>query len=52
MNYKTEKERLELEPLTAFLREAGTKAEPQPSYRTTKAGLPSELTAIVLDPRG
>ena len=52
MNYGTDKERLPLEPLTAFLREAGTKVEPQPSYRTTKSGLPSELTAIVLDARG
>ena len=52
MNFKTDKEKLDLEPLTAFLREAGTKAEPQPSFRTTKSGLPGELTAVVLDPRG
>lgn len=52
MYYKTDRERLDLEPLSAFLREAGAKVEPQPRYQTTRSGLPTELTIVELEPRG
>jgi L-ascorbate metabolism protein UlaG (beta-lactamase superfamily) len=52
MHYKNDQEKLELEPLAAFLREAGTKVEPQPRFQTSRSGLPAELTVVVLEPRG
>jgi L-ascorbate metabolism protein UlaG (beta-lactamase superfamily) len=52
MHYKTDQEKLELEPLSAFLREAGAKVDPQPRFQSTKSGLPPELTVVVLEPRG
>jgi len=52
MHYKTDQERLDLEPLGRFLSETGTKPEPQPRFQSTKTGLPSDLTVVVLEPRG
>lgn len=51
MNYKTEQERLELEPLDRFIKETGAKAEPQPRLQVTKSGMPSDLTVVVLQPK-
>lgn len=52
MHYKTDQEKLPLEALSAFLREAGAKVEPQPRFQTSRSGLPSELTVVVLEARG
>ena len=51
MNYKTDQETMELDPLDRFLKELGTKPEPQPRLQVTRSGLPAELTVIVLQPR-
>jgi L-ascorbate metabolism protein UlaG (beta-lactamase superfamily) len=51
MLYKTEQERMELDSLDRFLSETGSKPEPQAKFTTTKAGLPSALTVVVLQPR-
>jgi L-ascorbate metabolism protein UlaG (beta-lactamase superfamily) len=52
MYYKTEQERLEIDPLERFLSEAGIRPEPQPRFTSTKNGLPEHLTVTVLQPRG
>lgn len=52
MHYKTEKERLDLDPLDRFLRETGTKVEPQPRLSVAPGHIPDELTVVVLEPRG
>jgi len=52
MHYKTEQERLELDPLGRFLSETGTKPEPQARFQSTKTALPADLTVVVLEPRG
>lgn len=51
MLYKTDQERMELEPIDSFLTEAGTKPEPQPRFTVTRTGLPENLTVVVLQPR-
>lgn len=51
MNYGTESETLELEPLERFLKESGAKPEPQPKLSVTRSSLPAELTVVVLQPR-
>ena len=51
MNYKTESERMDLEPLERFLKETGSKAEPQPRLQVTRIQLPSDLTIMVLQPK-
>lgn len=51
MNYKTDQEKLELEPLDRFIKETGAKPEPQPRLQVTKSGLPSDLTVMVLQPK-
>lgn len=51
MFYKTEQEKMELEPLDPFLSEAGTRPEPQARFSTSKSGLPENLTVVVLQPR-
>ncbi|MFN0146850.1 MAG: MBL fold metallo-hydrolase [Dehalococcoidia bacterium] len=51
MNYKTPTETMELDPLDRFLKELGTKPEPQPRLQITRSSLPAELTVIVLQPR-
>ncbi len=51
MNYKTDAETLELEPLERFLKETGSKPEPQPRLQVSKTGLPAQFTLMVLQPR-
>ena len=51
MNYKTDAEKLELEPLERFIKETGAKAEPQPRLQISKSGLPSDLAVSVLQPK-
>jgi len=51
MNYKTEAERMDLEPLDKFLKETGSKAEPQPKLTVTKSQLPQNLAVMLLQPR-
>lgn len=49
MNYKTGDEKLSLEPLATFLKETGTKPEPQAKINVSRSGLPSDLTVMVLE---
>ena len=51
MNFKTEEETLDLEPLDRFLKETGTKSEPQPKLTITRSSMPAELTVMLLHPR-
>jgi L-ascorbate metabolism protein UlaG (beta-lactamase superfamily) len=51
MNYKTDVEKLDLEPLERFLKETGSKAEAQPKLTVTRSQLPQDLTVLVLQPR-
>ncbi|MEX2080222.1 MAG: MBL fold metallo-hydrolase [Dehalococcoidia bacterium] len=51
MNVGTPQEKLKLEPLEAFLKEIGSRPEPQPRYQTTRGQLPTELTILVLAPK-
>lgn len=51
MFYKTEQERMDLDPIDRFLSETGTKPEPQTKFSITKASLPDALTVVVLQPR-
>lgn len=50
-HFKTEFETAELETLERFLKETGAKPEPQARLSTSKTGLPSDLTVIVLQPK-
>ncbi|MGH2634181.1 MAG: MBL fold metallo-hydrolase, partial [Tepidiformaceae bacterium] len=52
MNYKTEFETLDLEPIERFLKETGAKPEPQPKLQVTRSSLPSNLTVMLLQPKG
>ena len=52
MLYKTPVEKLEIDPLERFLKETGVRPEPQPRFQSTRAGLPAELSIVVLEPRG
>jgi L-ascorbate metabolism protein UlaG (beta-lactamase superfamily) len=51
MNFKTAEETLDLEPLDRFLKETGTKSEPQPKLTVTRSSIPAELTVMLLQPR-
>jgi len=51
MNYKTEFEHLDLDPIDRFLKETGSKAEPQPRLQITRSQLPQDLTIMLLQPR-
>jgi L-ascorbate metabolism protein UlaG (beta-lactamase superfamily) len=51
MFYKTEQERMDIEPLDTFLGETGTRPEAQTRFQVTKASLPDALTVVVLQPR-
>jgi L-ascorbate metabolism protein UlaG (beta-lactamase superfamily) len=51
MNYKTELEKMDLEPLERFVKETGSKVEPQPRLQISKSALPSDLTVVVLQPK-
>jgi len=52
MHYRTEEDAIEtLDPLDRFLKETGSKPEPEPKISVSKAQLPAELTVRVLQPR-
>lgn len=51
MNYKTDSEKMDLEPLDRFIKETGAKVEPQVRLQITKSGLPSDLAVMVLQPK-
>lgn len=51
MNFKTEEETLDLEPLDRFVKETGAKTEPQPRLSVTRSSIPAELTVMLLQPR-
>ena len=51
MNYKTENEKADLEPIDRFLSEAGAHHEPVNRLQVTRASVPAELTVTVLTPR-
>jgi L-ascorbate metabolism protein UlaG (beta-lactamase superfamily) len=51
MNYKVGGETLDLGPLENFLKETGSKAEPQPRLNVSRSGLPSDLTVMLLEPK-
>lgn len=48
MNYRTELEQMELEPIDRFLKETGSKAEPQTRIQVTRSQLPQDLTIMLL----
>lgn len=52
MNYKAGDEKLGLEPLETFLKELGTRPEPQAKINVSRSGLPQDLTVMVLEPKG
>ena len=52
MHYKTEFETLDLEPIERFLKETGSKPEPQPRLQVTRSSLPANLTVMLLQPKG
>jgi len=51
MNYKTEFETMDLDPLEKFLSETGAKPEPQVRLSVSRTQLPQDLTVMVLLPR-
>lgn len=52
MHYRTDVETMAaLDPLDKFLKETGSKPEPEPKVTITRSQLPSELTIRVLEPR-
>ena len=52
MNYQVAGEKLPLEPLESFLKETGTRPEPQAKLTVSRSGLPQDLTVMVLEPKG
>lgn len=52
MNYQVGGEKLALEPLESFLKEVGTRPEPQAKVTISRSGLPQDLTIMVLEPKG
>ena len=51
MNYRTDFETLDLETLEKFVKETGSKPEPQPRLQFTRSQLPQDLTVMVLSPK-
>lgn len=51
MNYKAGGEKLDLLPLENFIKETGTRPEPQPKINVSRSGLPNDLTVMVLEPK-
>ncbi len=51
MNYKTDQEKMDLEPLERFVKETGAKSEPQPRLQVSRSGLPGDLSVMVLQPK-
>lgn len=52
MNYQVGGETLTLEPLESFLKETGSRPEPQAKINVSRSGLPQDLTVMVLEPKG
>ena len=51
MNFKTDVETGDLQPLEIFLKETGSKPEPQPKVQYSRTQLPQDLTLVVLEPK-
>lgn len=51
MNYKTDVETMELDPIDKFLGETGSRPEPQPRLSVSRSQVPADLTVMVLQPR-
>jgi len=51
MNYRVGGETLPLEPLESFLKETGSRPEPQAKISVSRSGLPQDLTVMVLEPK-
>lgn len=51
MNYKAGGETADLLPLENFLKETGTRPEPQAKLNVSRSGLPADLTVMVLEPK-
>ena len=51
MFYKTDLETLELDPLERFIKETGSKAEPQLKLTVTRSSMPQALSVMLLQPR-
>lgn len=51
MNFKTDAETADLQPLETFLKETGAKPEPQPKVQYSRTQLPQDLTMVILEPR-
>ncbi len=51
MNYKTEVETSDLQPLETFLKEVGSKPEPLPKVQYSRTQLPQDMTIVVLEPK-
>lgn len=51
MNFKTEAETSDLQPLETFLKEIGSKPEPLPKVQYSRTQLPQDLTIVVLEPK-
>jgi len=51
MNYRTDQEKLEFDPIDRFLKETGAKPEPQLRLQITRSQLPAELTVMLLQPK-
>lgn len=51
MNFKTAVETGDLQPLETFLKETGSKPEPQAKVQYSRTQLPQDLTLVVLEPK-
>lgn len=51
MNFKTDVETADLQPLETFLKETGSKPEPQPKVQYSRTQLPQDLTLVILEPK-
>ncbi len=51
MNYRTDVETAELDPLERFIKETGIRAEPLARLQVTKSQLPADLSVMFLQPR-
>ena len=51
MNFKTDSETSDLQPLETFLKEIGSKPEPLPKVQYSRTQLPQDMTVVVLEPK-
>jgi len=51
MNFKTDAETSDLQPLETFLKEIGSKPEPLPKVQYSRTQLPQDMTVVVLEPK-